>query len=426
MLVGVPLAISTQVVAETFKVPAGGDIQSAIDQATDGDIVQLSPGTYRPATRLDIVGKSIQLLGTADESGFPTSVIDGQILNQHLYISGGRGDEVVIARIEFRFGHGNANLPDGNGGSTLIAGCKVLIQDSMFRQNFITGGSPGTGGAIHCDPGSDLDCSGCWFWDNGKCCTTSSGRGGAISSREARLTLTSSVFQGNFASVGGAVYTTYSELVMIGCDLTANGIPVPNTGGGGAVLVYQTEATFQDCTFRGNAGEAGGALGAWDLCNVHFERCQFLDNGSPECHWCRGDAISLNGSSSNLHIRDCDFRNHVHGISDVDVSSPSSQYPGPYVFVEGSTFEDCCPIASTAGLVDLGGNVIDYNCDSCPGDIDCNQLWPSQPKQTNSGDLGLLLERWGTRDPICDIDGDGIVGSSDLGILLTSWGPCPN
>lgn len=418
------LSLAERSIAEIIEVPPGGNIQAAIDQAADGDIVQLSPGVYRPAARLEIMDKSIDLLGTADEDGYPTTVIDGRILNQHLRISGGRGHEVSVSRIDFRFGHGNADLPDGNGGSTLIAGCKVLILNSVFRQNFITGGNVGAGGAIHCEAGADLECVDCWFWNNGKCCDEYF-YGGAISSLESRISLASCDFQGNFAHVGGAMYVAYSELAMTSCNFTANGIPVPNTGGGGAVQVNQTEATLIDCEFRNNAGEFGGALGVWDLSDVLVEGCFFVGNASPECSWCRGGAINLNDSSSSLHLRDCAFGVNLAGRSDVYVGSPSNQYPDPYVFLEGSSFETCCPIASTAAVVDLGGNTIDYTCDSCPGDLNCVQISNYNPRKVDSSDLGQLLGAWNTSDPICDIDGDGIVGPGDLGILLASWGNCP-
>ena len=50
-----------------------------------------------------------------------------------------------------------------------------------------------------------------------------------------------------------------------------------------------------------------------------------------------------------------------------------------------------------------------------PADLDGDGL-------VNGSDLTLLLNAWGTTDPIADIDRDGFVGGSDLTLLLNAWG----
>ena len=54
---------------------------------------------------------------------------------------------------------------------------------------------------------------------------------------------------------------------------------------------------------------------------------------------------------------------------------------------------------------------------ACPIDLDGSGA-------VDGGDLGLLLNLWGTAGPSGDFDQDGFVGASDLALLLGSWGPC--
>ena len=39
----------------------------------------------------------------------------------------------------------------------------------------------------------------------------------------------------------------------------------------------------------------------------------------------------------------------------------------------------------------------------------------------DGADLGIMLARWGSNDPICDLDEDGIVGGLDLGMMMGCW-----
>jgi hypothetical protein len=32
-----------------------------------------------------------------------------------------------------------------------------------------------------------------------------------------------------------------------------------------------------------------------------------------------------------------------------------------------------------------------------------------------------MLARWGSNDPICDLDEDGVVGGLDLGMMMGCW-----
>ena len=72
-------AMTSVMFADTINVPAGGDIQSAITSASDGDVIQLAAGTYQPTSTINLLGKAVTLRGAIDpSSGEPVSILDGQ------------------------------------------------------------------------------------------------------------------------------------------------------------------------------------------------------------------------------------------------------------------------------------------------------------------------------------------------------------
>lgn len=405
-------------VAAVIEVAPNGNIQSAIDLAVDGDIIQLSAGTYRPGSRLLVDGKSLELRGHLDEDGAPTTIIDGMLLDRHLQVFGSPSSELAVHGIEFRFGGTNQ---DRAGSIHLLEG-ELSLTSCRFRQNVVPIRNWGKGGAIYCESGTRLNGTGVHFLYNGKCCEQAMS-GGAICGTEATIELTDCDFEGNYGSSGGAIYTQDSSVAIDHCRFVANGIRMPNSAGGGALLFLRSEVAISDSDFIGNVGEFGGALCFWDLNQATVTRCRFLQNGSDDCHWCRGGAVCLNNGSSTLHLEACEFAGNIASSQDIYALN-FGEAADSFVHLKDCRFEDCCSIDSPRAIVDLGGNQIAYNCDGCAGDIDCRQPWPDAPKATDASDLGLLLERWGTEHPAFDIDGDGTVGAGDLGILLGSWGPC--
>ena len=86
--------------------------------------------------------------------------------------------------------------------------------------------------------------------------------------------------------------------------------------------------------------------------------------------------------------------------------------------LENCTFTGCCQIDPPRSLIDLGGSNDDSWCDDCRADVNCRD------NEVNSADLGYMLAAWGTTNPQCDLNEDGIVRGADPGLLVAAWGPC--
>ena len=74
-------ASSTRASGDTLTVCASGcqytSINAAINDASDGDVIQLSAETYFEGEQIDTLGKAITLRGSTDKAGDPASVLDG-------------------------------------------------------------------------------------------------------------------------------------------------------------------------------------------------------------------------------------------------------------------------------------------------------------------------------------------------------------
>ena len=76
-LTGLFASTTVQAGGTTHDVRVNGDIQAAIDGASNGDTIQLAAGQYDLTTTIDPGGKQVTILGTVDANGKPTSILDG-------------------------------------------------------------------------------------------------------------------------------------------------------------------------------------------------------------------------------------------------------------------------------------------------------------------------------------------------------------
>lgn len=101
--------------AKTINVKPGDFIQTAIENAKDGDRIEIAPGFYEQ--NLYLLGKSISLVGTG-----PGVVIQGEGRGPVIMINSGEGYNTLLERLIVRGG----SSQEGGGGVLVVDSCPTL------------------------------------------------------------------------------------------------------------------------------------------------------------------------------------------------------------------------------------------------------------------------------------------------------------
>ena len=218
-------------------------IQAAIDDANDGDEIEVAPGAYYESINFN--GKAIRL-----------------------YSSG--GPEVTTID------------PSGIGGAYHVVQCKRGEDANTILEGFtITGGNA-----------------------NGP--TTADTHGGGMYNYNSSPTVINCNFTGNSATSGGGMYNTGSSPTIINCSFsgnntTGNGGGMFNHGGnikvanctfsgnsaggvGGAMRNYDSSPTVTNCTFSGNTASSGGGMYNTRSSNLKVTNCILWGNSPDEIY----------------------------------------------------------------------------------------------------------------------------------------------
>ncbi len=458
--------------AATLEVPGDyATIQSAVDAAVDGDIVNVASGTY--AEQVLIVGKAIELRG--DESG--TTTLDGSSFSGSiLQVSNVNKGTAVVRDLECINGtavvgggiygyYSNLDVHDCSffdnaaenwgGGLNLyectstITGCHfqgnsttmwydgggMAARQSSFTINsctFIDNTAVGQGGGM-LFMASDVDISDCNFYNN----HAGNGGGGMCASGvDSSGTIDNCVFEyndtGNYASAlqcsgftgsfsncqfmygtssfgGGVMVLGLSYPVFTNCTFhgNTNGVGL----GGGITMSYNGHASFIDCTISSNTSAYGGGVWAYQAAAL-LDNCEIVGNTSWD--YCGGLGFAgppgYNATVINCYIHGNVANGGGGGLYNIGTSPPN---------VWSTTICGNTPDQVFGNWHDLGDNYIDANCPDCFEDIDGNGA-------VDVLDLLAVISQWGSC-PGCpeDFDGNGVVDIMDLLAVLDNWGSCP-
>jgi len=264
------------------------NIQAAIDDSNDGDIIYVFPGTYTgPANRdIDYGGRAVTVTGVAPEDPYivAATVIDcnGSATENHrgfIFISG-EGPNSVLAGLTITNGYS-----DYGGGircdnsSPTITNCIVTENSADYRGGgvycnsshptitgcAISGNSSDTDGGGMCESGGTSNVSNCEFVEN-----SASRWGGGICAQDGGPKATACLFNGNTAQYGGGIYTDGSLWDLKSCAFAGNVAAIDGGGVCHAPMVH-------NCTFSSNvaqAGSGGGIFGDY----VSVRNCILWDN----------------------------------------------------------------------------------------------------------------------------------------------------
>ncbi|MFG0315974.1 MAG: right-handed parallel beta-helix repeat-containing protein [Planctomycetota bacterium JB042] len=273
-----PLAAGA--VAATLTVPFPfPTIQSAIDAASPGDLVSVSPGTY-PET-IDFAGKAIAVVGalgaaqtiidaqgagsvcTFDSFEGPSSILRGFTL------TGGAGTPVgtdsfgggIYVKdaaptieecvVEDNDAKGNLFTPGGAGGGIFVHGGTPLLRDNVIRNNV----AQNDGGGVHLEAGSHATLEGNTIETN----FCLAGTGAGIHCHQSSPVVRDNLIRTNaLASGGGGLHAEAASSPLIeGNEILDNGANVD----GGGLLLEGGAPIVRDNRIAGNVAGILGAIG---------------------------------------------------------------------------------------------------------------------------------------------------------------------
>lgn len=287
------LACSPGVRAETIHLYPPASIQTAIDQAADGDEIVVHPGTY-PGL-IDLRGKALTLRSS---DGPELTTLDGL---QAGTVVTCRTDETPDTVLDgFLITGGRSAY---NGGGMMIQNADPTVRNCVFRDN-----QAQYGGGIFASSAQPV-ISNCLFEQN-----VATGSGGGLYCfgypGETGPALADCRFEENYAeSSGGGLRTWDVSPVLVRCVFHAN---VARYSGAGAANGGDSRPTYADCRFEHNRTDT--LYGAWDcygggMSNFETSRptlvnCVFASNSAISSYprLSRGGALAGGGSARPMLI----------------------------------------------------------------------------------------------------------------------------
>jgi len=412
-LLVIALLGATPALAVTYVIdPEGtGDfptIQAAVDAAINGDVIELTDGTFAGDGNRDVdyLGKAIIIRSQSGQPEQSTIFCDGSETDPHRAFNFVSGEQATSVLSGVTVTGGWVDSPERGAGVRCDNSSSPRIESCIFTGN--------RGNAISCDGSQSLEISDCRFHQN-----------------ESRL--------------GGGIYCRSSTMFVDGCDFTEN--QAEQSGAG--IYGFFATAEVSDCTFRQNSGNYGAAVGFNEFCQVSIADCLFVDNTSIACSAvalflsCTGlierctftGNVATSGSTlfsekiSNTTLRNCTFWNNsspggtiLAGHQEVWLENCiiADDAVGAAVFSYYDYTElSCCDIHGNAGG-DWVGHIADQYgvngnicldplfCDPGNGDFTLDETSPCAP--------------FSPPNTACDLIGAEGVGCGATAVEATTWG----
>lgn len=344
--------------AGTIRVPQHQPtIGAAIVAASDGDTIEVAPGTY--AENIDFLGKSVRVYAP---SGATIAGTGGAVV---VFI---RGEDATSELVGFTI-TGGTGVDIGGvtyGGGVYCLDASPTIVDCRFTDNTASeGGGVYAGGSL-----SEPEIRRCIFENN----TADSGsaihledcRSGLVSRCTIRANHATSVAAVMFHRVvdgrieactiedntaghaAGAIYLLRTRVTVDGCTLARNTCSDRN---GGAALIESAEVNFIDCAFHDNrAGSFGGAVHAAEQSSVWFLSCEFTENVSSG-----GAAIYADGCHTVESLDSTFERNRVTEIAYAPTGGTVVADDAQFVVITDCEFRDNTTESSGGAVAVWGG-----------------------------------------------------------------------
>jgi len=227
--------------AVTHYVFEGQSIQAAIDDANDGDEIEVAPGTYDEAINFN--GKAVRLYSSG---GPEVTTIDGDGAYHVVQCVSGEDANTILEGFTITGGDANSSSPDDCGGGMYNSGSSPTVTNCTFSVN-----TANYGGGMFNYLSSSPTVTNCSFTSN-----EATYNGGGMFNQGSSPTVTNCTFSGNTADAGGGMYNwSNSSPTVTNCSFWSN---ATSGGGGGMRNAYSSNPTVTNCTFESNTASTHG------------------------------------------------------------------------------------------------------------------------------------------------------------------------
>lgn len=204
-------------------------IKDAIDDANDGDIIEIRPGVYTGEGNYDLDpnGKSVTIRSIAPEDPniVANTTIDPNEAGRGFYFDSGEDANCVVSGLTIRNGY-----TDGSGGALYCNNSSPVISHCVIIDNTAVWG----GGGIYCYD-SNLTLSNCVIAGN----TTNSNGGGIKYFWCSEPILRNCTISSNEANWrGSGIYCYNSNAIITNCILWSNGLEEMYIEGSSELVTY--------------------------------------------------------------------------------------------------------------------------------------------------------------------------------------------
>jgi parallel beta-helix repeat protein len=242
----------------TIRVPEDfSTIQDAIDNASDGDIIEVGRGTYSGEGNWDIDFQGKAITVRSSDGPFDTKIdCSGSEDHRGFYFRRSEGSDSVLRGFTIK----GATMTGSNdiGGGILCEFSSPSIANCVIKEC-----SAEQGGGIGVNRGSPTiidcvieDCQAGGFGQAG-----SFGRGAGISLLRSSdvMVLYSQIRNNSGNSYGAGVYCRQGSALFSNCDISHN-TSQGNFQGGGVFCSGTSDIQFENCVISNNTAEIGGGL----------------------------------------------------------------------------------------------------------------------------------------------------------------------
>ena len=422
------MTLAVPAAAVTHYVSPSQSIQAAIDGASNGDEIEVSPGIYNEAINFN--GKAVRLYSSG---GAEVTTINGTGHYHVVQCVSNEGADTVLEGFRITDGNANGAYPDYYGGGMYNNGSSPTVTNCTFTGNMASAGNEyvyGYGGGMFNDQASPT-VTNCTFSGN----TAESGGGMYNSGSNSRPTVTNCAFVGNLAysatagwwEGGGGMYNYNSSPTVTNCTFSGNTAYFTSTdwtGGGGGMSNIGSSPTLTNCIFVGNLALSpvrcsyGGGMYNGYRSNPTVTNCTFSNNKASY-----GAGLS-NYSECTAIVKNCIFWQDESLLGpfsyEIFNHTPAGYYEDPGYIGYSTAIVSYSDIENSAmfGLGhDAGGNISTDPNFVAPGYWDANgtpedltdDIWvngdyhlsPGSPCIDAGSNLGVDIDK-------VDLDSDGI------------------